>query len=205
MSELINLRDFLEHNFEGFDTWNEFAKLPDSEIPGVVLRDGEVYLTPYNPQEEFLYHQGFFRGSNSDNEFDNLENLRRGYFGNPEGYTYLAADNEVKPSRPLMDLELKIDTKRLGRKLYRDPETFLKKYHYEWGRSLMMVGAIPKVAIVGVSFNKVGRFIQELRKEGDNIIPLDQVPKKIEHIRRDFGRELGFQQSIDLDCSTFIL
>ena len=185
MSELINLRKFIEERFKGHAGEREIIKQDFSQTPGVVLKSEEIYLSPYTPVVDFLYHQGVFVGFNPD--FDNLKNLRKGYFGNPDGYTYLSSDVRVKPSRPLTDLLLKVDYSKLDQPLYRDPETFLEKYYHEWDRAFMIKGSIPKSAIVEVSFPEHMRFIPKLRQYGDKSLSLDQYSQRIEQLREEFS------------------
>jgi len=184
MNKLINLTEFIERNFEGHSEERKLAKLPPSQISGVVIKGGEIHLSPYTLEGDYLFHQGSFMGF--DPRFNNLENLKKGYFGNPKGYIYLSADTDVKPSRPLTDLCLKIDVKKLDKQLYRDPETFLEKYHYEWDRAFMISGAIPKSAIVEISFPEEIRVIKELRRDRDTFLDLDQYFERIKQLRRDF-------------------
>jgi hypothetical protein len=184
MNKLINLNDFLEQNFESLPEERKIAKLPTSQIPGVVLKGGKIYLSLYDPEVDYLYHQGFFLGFNP--EFNNLDNLKKGYFGNPGGYTYLSSDTRVKPSRPLTDLCLKIDYSKLNQQVYRDPESFLEKYHHEWDRAFMLQGGIPKSAIVEVSFPENIRLISELRLNEGRLLNLEQYFERIEKLRKDF-------------------
>ena len=184
MSKLINLKEFIEYNFEGLPEEKKFIDSSCHQISGVIYRDNEVFLSPYVPEVDYLFHQGSFMGF--DPEFNNLENLKKGYFGNSTGYTYLSKDTRVKPSRPLTDLCLKIDYKKLNQPVYRDPEAFLQKYHYEWDRSFMIEGSIPKSAIVEVTFPSNIRLIPELRINGNHILNLDQYFERIEKLRKDF-------------------
>ncbi|MDP1729394.1 MAG: hypothetical protein Q8L27_04280 [archaeon] len=184
MDKLINLTNFIEQNFEGLPEEKKLVELPSLQIPGVVLKNSHIHLSLYTPEIDYLYHQGLFMGFNP--EFNNLDNLKKGYFGNPEGYTYLSSDTRVKPSRPLTDLCLKIDYNELNQQVYRDPETFLEKYHYEWNRAFMMRGGIPKSAIVEISFPENIRLIPELRRNGGELLNLDQYFERIKQIRNDF-------------------
>ena len=182
MGNLINVREYIEQ--QGFQKEEKFVKLSGSQIPGVVLIEGEAFLTPYVPEVNSLFHSGFFVGFNPD--FDNLKNLRKGYFGNSTGYTYLSSDTKIRTPIDSVDIYLKIDYSKLGQQLYRDPEMFLERYHHEWDRSFMMDGAIPKSAIVEISFPEHIRLIQELRRDGDTLLNLDEYFERIKLLRKEF-------------------
>ena len=188
MRELIDLEDFLGKNWKGFPEHGKVIEIADSDIPGVVMKNGKIFLSPYTPEVDFVYHQGIFMGFDHDlnPEFNNLENLRRGYFGDPDGYTYLSSDLDVKASECLTDLYLKIDYKKLNQPLYRDPETFTVKYNYEWDRAFMMKGAIPKPAIMEVTFPENIRLIRELRHVAENLPDWIQCFERTKQIREEF-------------------
>jgi len=183
--DYIDLKDFVEKNFNGSEEEKTLIDLSNSNLSGIARKNDRVYLIPYRPEAEYFFHQGVFLGFEPV-KFDNLANLRNGFFGNKSEYTYISTDTSVKPSRPLTDVLLKIRGADLIQPMYRDPETFLKKYNYEYDRSFMIKGEIPKSAILEISFPEHMRLIPELRWENNKFLDLNQYFERIIKIRQQF-------------------
>jgi hypothetical protein len=184
----IDLKDFIEKNFNGSEKEKTLIDLSNNNLSGITHKNGRTYLIPYRPKAEYFFHHGTFLGFEPI-KFDNLANLRDGFFGNKSGYTYIATDTNVKPSRPLTDILLKIRGADLIQPMYRDPETFLKKYNYEYDRSFMVKGEIPKSAILEIYFPEQIRLIPELRWENNNVLDLNQYFDRIIKIRQQFKEQ----------------
>ena len=181
----IDLNEFIEENFEGISEEKELMDLSGKSLEGVMLEGDSIYLIPFYPKVDYFYHLGQLL--EDDLKYSNLDNIKKGYFGKEEGYTYLGTDEQLKPSRPDYDVSLKVSFEKLRKPVYRDPESLLKKYDYEYGRAFMVKGPIPKEAIVGCRFSEHIRFIRGLR---DGPVDFDEHFAMLRHFRLDFENEL---------------
>lgn len=162
--DLIDAQQFLEKTVNKFLEEKEITQRDWTQEEGILLQDKKIFLQPHKPTTQTFFH----KGQPVNEGYNNVENIKKGYFGH-DGWMYVSTDKIVKPSHPEYDIIFTINTENWRPEMYKDPESLLKNFEYEYGKAYMFKGPIPKKAITSVEFPTHMRFVPSLRPDG----PLD--------------------------------